>query len=358
MKHVYNYCAGPSMLPESVLEKAQAALLNFDNRGYSILEMNHRCKEFDAIIQDCIDRIRDLMDIPENYKILLMSGSTSMHFAMIPMNFAQGKKAGYIMSSLWSDRAYKEALNVCDAHIVATSKDSGYRTLPTVEPITEDYAYVHITTNGTTEGNMWRDLPDTNGIPLIADACSNIMAFPYDIRDFAMVYAGVQKNLGAAGLTVCIIRDDLFDANVKVPTIFNYQTFVDWNSIYNTPNVFGIYVFDLMLDWITQQGGPKNLYLENLKKSSLIYDLIDASSFYHSPIQVKDRSIVNIIFSTNDDALDLLFVKEAKEAGLINTKGHATQGGLRVSLYNAMPYEGAVVLHKFMQDFESKYAKK
>lgn len=351
MRDVYNFSAGPATLPESVLLQLQEELLNYQGLGYSMLEMNHRAPEFFAIIDHAKATLKELMHIPDNYSIVFLQGGSSLQFAMIPMNFAKGKRVAYVDTGFWSAKAIEEAKILNDTLVVASSKDDNYRFTPKGFEVPSDCAYLHITTNSTSEGTMFKELPDTGGVPLIGDACSNILGFEYNVEDFAMIYAGAQKNAGVAGVTVAIIRNDMLQDVEGLPHILDYKQHIQANSVYNTSPTFGIYVTSLVLDWIKQAGGVEGIAKRNELKSSTLYDFIDASTFYHNYVVVEDRSTMNVVFTTDDDHLDQAFIDQAWDKGLINLAGHRSAKGMRVSLYNAMPMEGVTALIDFMDSF-------
>ncbi|WP_166082612.1 3-phosphoserine/phosphohydroxythreonine transaminase [Erysipelothrix anatis] len=355
MRPVYNFSAGPAMLPESVLLKIQDELLSYQGSNVSMLEVNHRSSEFFGIIDHAKATLKELMNIPDTYSIVFLQGGTSQQFAMIPMNFAKGRRVAYVDTGFWSAKAIEEALILNDTLVVGSSKEDGYSYLPMDLNVPEDCAYVHITTNATSEGLMYRNLPDTNGVPLIGDACSNILGFPYDINDFAMLYAGTQKNLGMSGLTLAIIRNDMLHDVEGLPYIFDYKKHIQENSVYNTSPTFAIYVTDLMLTWVKEQGGVEALSQQNERKAAMLYELIDRSGFYSNWVKPSDRSSMNVVFTTNDETLDTLFVEEAALEGMINLGAHRSSRGMRVSIYNAMPVEAVEKLVDFMNRFQEKY---
>lgn len=358
LKRVYNFSAGPSVLPLPVLEKAQAELLNYQNTGMSVMEMSHRSAAFEGIIQDAEALLRELMQIPDNYHVLFLQGGASTIFATIPLNlFRNSKKADFIHTGSWSKKAISEAKKYGEVRIIASSEDKNYSYIPAVDAsmIDPEADFVHITTNNTIEGTYFPDVPDTNGVPLVADMSSNILSQPYDINKFGMIYAGAQKNLGPAGLTIVIVRDDLVGHAMPIcPTMLDLQTHVKGKSLYNTPPAYSIYVAKLVLDWLKEFGGIEKMYQQNQEKAALLYDYIDQSMLFSSPVEKSARSLMNIPFILPNDELNKQFIKESVENGLENLKGHRSVGGMRASIYNAMPIAGVEALIDFMKRFEEK----
>ncbi|PIC81308.1 3-phosphoserine/phosphohydroxythreonine aminotransferase [Sporosarcina sp. P18a] len=359
-KSVYNFNAGPSALPREVLEKAQAELVDFKESGMSIMEMSHRSATYEQVHNQAIERLRSLFSIPENYEVLFLQGGASLQFAMVPMNFlSEGKKASYIMSGAWSDKALKEAKTIGEVYEAASTKNTNYNRVPSSDEITfeETDAYVHITSNNTIFGTQFHEFPSTGNVPLIADMSSDILSRPLDVSQFGMIYAGAQKNLGPSGVTVAIIRKDLLDkANSEIPTILKYQTHSSSNSLYNTPPSFGIYMLGEVLGWMQQQGGIEKIAERNEEKANLIYDAIDNSNgFYTGHAEKGSRSLMNITFRVADEELEKQFLEEAKEAGFVGLNGHRSVGGCRASTYNAVPFEACQALQKFMLDFQEKH---
>lgn len=359
-KSVYNFNAGPSALPNDVLIKAQAELVDFKGAGMSVMEMSHRSAAYEEVHNQAIERLKSLFSIPENYEVLLLQGGASLQFAMIPMNFLQaGKKAGYIMSGAWSDKALKEAKTIGDAYEAASTKSENYRRVPSVDEIKygEQDAYVHITSNNTIFGTQFHEFPSVNNVPLIADMSSDILSRRVDVSKFGMIYAGAQKNLGPSGVTVAIIRKDLLEiGNPAIPAILKYTTHAANNSLYNTPPSFGIYMLGEVLAWMEQQGGVEEIEKNNEAKAKLIYDTIDESGgFYTGHAEKDSRSFMNITFRLADEDLEKLFLQEAKEAGFVGLNGHRSVGGCRASAYNAVPVEACQALQQFMKDFQSKH---
>ncbi|WP_205407212.1 3-phosphoserine/phosphohydroxythreonine transaminase [Sporosarcina sp. PTS2304] len=359
-KSVYNFNAGPSALPREVLEKAQSELVDFKESGMSIMEMSHRSATYEEVHNQAINRLRSLFSIPENYEVLFLQGGASLQFAMIPMNFlSAGKKASYIMSGAWSDKALKEAKTIGEVYEAASTKGTNYNRVPSTEEITfdEQDAYVHITSNNTIFGTQFQEFPDTGNIPLIADMSSDILSRPVDVSKFGMIYAGAQKNLGPSGVTVAIIRKDLLEnANSSIPTILKYSTHASNNSLYNTPPSFGIYMLGEVLGWMEQQGGLDKIAKNNEEKANLIYNVIDNSNgFYTGHAEKDSRSLMNITFRVADEQLEKQFLQEAKEAGFVGLNGHRSVGGCRASAYNAVPYAACEALKQFMVDFQAKH---
>lgn len=360
MARVYNFSAGPSMLPEDVLKKAAAEMLDYEGCGQSVMEMSHRSKTFDKIIKDAEQLFRELMNIPDNYKVLFLQGGASTQFAAIPLNFMnKNNKADFIITGQWAKKAYQEAQKYGAARAVASSADKTFSYIPktTAADFDKDADYVYICMNNTIYGTKFPELPDVGDIPLIADISSMFLSEPMDVSKFAVVYGGAQKNIAPAGLTVVIIREDMLGNAMDItPTMLNYQTMADNDSLYNTPPCYTIYMCKLVLEWIKEQGGIEAVYRTNLKKASILYDYLDSSSMFSSTVAKEDRSLMNVPFVTGNDELDAKFVKEATAAGFVNLKGHRTVGGMRASIYNAMPVEGVEKLVAFMKEFEKANA--
>ncbi|MBR2338883.1 MAG: 3-phosphoserine/phosphohydroxythreonine transaminase [Clostridia bacterium] len=361
MARVYNFSAGPSILPESVLRRAADEMLDYQGSGQSVMEMSHRSKTYDAIIKECEALLREVMNIPDNYKVLFLQGGASSQFAMIPLNLMnKNGKADFLITGQWANKAYQEASRYGEAHVVASSKDKTYCYIPAwkAEDFTPDADYVHICMNNTIYGTRFTELPQTGDIPLVADISSCILSEPLDVSKFGLLYAGAQKNMGPAGLTVVIVREDLIgNAQEITPTMFNYQIHADNGSMYNTPPCYSIYICKLVLEWIKNEiGGLANMQDINEKKAALLYDFLDASKLFKGTVEKKDRSLMNIPFVTGNEELDAKFVKEAAAAGFVNLKGHRSVGGMRASIYNAMPIEGVEKLVEFMKAFEEANA--
>lgn len=359
---IYNFSAGPAVLPKPVLEKAQAEMLDYRSSGMSVLEMSHRSKEFDAIIKDAEYLLRELMAIPDHYRVLFLQGGASTQFSMIPLNLAKGKKAYYHVAGSWGKKAYTEAVKLSktipfEPILLASSEEETFSYVPTFDKdvIDPDAAYVHLTTNNTIEGTALYDIPDTNGVPIVADMSSNILAVRYKVNDFGMIYAGAQKNIGPAGVTVVIIRNDLLNSEPALSSMLDYKIQADAQSLYNTPPAYSIYIAKMVFEWVKSLGGLDQMEVKNREKSGLLYSFIEQSSFYQSPVKnPKDRSVANIPFTTPSKDLDEKFVKEAEAAGFKNIKGHRSVGGMRASLYNAFPVEGVIALIDFMRFFENQ----
>lgn len=358
---IYNFSAGPAILPQEVLQKAQASLLNYEDSGMSIMELSHRSSLFLDVINQAEQLLRDLMKIPENYKVLFMQGGASLQFSMIPLNFAQHKKALYVHTGAWAKKAIQAAQMVpnVEVEVIATGEATSFTAIPTLpEELDQEAAYVHITTNETIGGVAFQTIPDTKDIPLIADMSSNILSNDYQVEDFAMIYAGAQKNIGPAGLTVVIIREDFLNDTPIFSPMLDYAVQAQNESMYNTPPTFAIYMAGLVFEWLKEQGGVPAILKKNQEKANVLYDALEASNLFSSPVDPASRSLTNIPFVTGDDAIDKLFVKEATAAGFENLKGHRSVGGMRASLYNAFPLEGVQALVEFMHTFEQKQGEK
>ena len=359
MSRVYNFSAGPSMLPESVLKKAAAEMLDYQGSGQSVMEMSHRSKVYDAIIKEAEALLREVMNIPDNYKVLFLQGGASSQFAMIPLNLMTGSgKADYVITGQWAKKAYKEAARYGKANVVASSEDKTFSYIPKLDKstFTPDADYFHICMNNTIYGTVYHELPDTGDVPLVADISSCILSRPIDVSKFGVLYAGAQKNMAPAGLTVVIIREDLIGhAQDITPTMFNYQTHADADSMFNTPPCYTIYIAKLVLEWIKNEiGGLEKMQQINEKKAEILYDFLDSSAMFKGTVVPEDRSLMNVPFVTGNDELDAKFVKAATEAGFVNIKGHRSVGGMRASIYNAMPVEGVEKLVEFMKKFEEE----
>ena len=359
MARVYNFSAGPSMLPESVLNRAADEMLDYDGTGESVMEMSHRSKEYDAIIKGAESLLRELMNIPDNYKVLFLQGGASTQFAAIPMNFMNGSgKADYVVSGQWSNKAMKEAQKYGDVKVVASSKEQNFSCVPDVpkSELRPDADYVYICMNETVHGNIMRELPDCGDVPLIADISSCFLSEPLDVSKFGMLYGGAQKNVAPAGLTICIIREDLLgNARDITPSMLDYALMAENDSLYNTPPCYNIYICKLVLEWIKKLGGLEKMKQRNEAKAKLLYDFLDESKMFHGTVVAKDRSLMNVPFVTDSDELNAEFIKACTENGLINIKGHRSVGGMRASIYNAMPIEGVEKLVDFMKQFEEEH---
>ncbi|MBD8036499.1 3-phosphoserine/phosphohydroxythreonine transaminase [Solibacillus sp. A46] len=356
-KRAYNFNAGPSALPLEVLQKAQAELVDFKGTGMSVMELSHRSAAFEEVHNEAIARLRKLYEIPENYEVLFLQGGASLQFSMIPMNFLkEDQKASYIQTGAWSEKAFKEASLFGTPVLAASSKENNYKNIPALSDIQIDKesAYVHLTSNNTIFGTQWKAFPNTGDIPLIADMSSDILSKKVDVSNFAMIYAGAQKNLGPSGVTVVIIRKDLLEsANSNIPTMLKYSTHSKNNSLYNTPPTFGIYMLGEVLKWMEDQGGLEVIEQRNEEKAKYIYDAIDNSNgFYFGHATEESRSLMNITFRVADEELEKKFLAEAKEAGFVGLNGHRSVGGCRASAYNAVPVETCLALSEFMVKFQ------
>ena len=360
MARVYNFSAGPAVLPEEVLKEAADEMLDYQGTGMSVMEMSHRSAAYDKIIKDAEQDLRDLMEIPDNYKVLFLQGGASQQFAMIPMNLMKNGVADYIVTGQWAKKAYNEACKYGKAVKIASSEDETFSYIPDCSdlPVSEDADYVYICENNTIYGTKFKELPNTKGKTLIADVSSCFLSEPVDVEKYGMIYGGVQKNIGPAGVVIAIIREDLITEDVLegTPTMLTYKTHADAKSLYNTPPAYGIYICGKVFKWLKAQGGLAAIKEKNEKKAKVLYDFLDQSKMFKGTVVKKDRSLMNVPFVTGDADLDAKFVKEAKEAGLENLKGHRSVGGMRASIYNAMPYEGVVALVEFMKKFEEENA--
>lgn len=357
MNPVYNFSAGPSVLPKSVLEKVQEDLLTYEKLGISVMEMSHRSSHFQDIIHEAENLLRKLMGIPENYKVLFVQGGASLQFSMVPMNLMNNTQhAYYVNTGAWSEKAIKEAKKHGDVTILASSKEQQFTEIPSVNvnEIDPEADFVHITTNNTIEGTRFTEIPDTGGVPLVADMSSNILSESFDISKFGLIYAGAQKNMGPAGVTVVMVREDLLGQSEELPSMLNYDTYVTSGSLYNTPPTFQIYVIKLVLEWLQQLGGVEAIEEVNREKASLLYKAIDHSALFYNDVNQSDRSLMNIPFKTESEELNARFLEEAHSKGLVTLKGHRSIGGMRASIYNAMPIEGVQALVDFIKEFEAK----
>lgn len=349
--------AGPSALPLPVLEQAQEELVNYQGAGMSVMEMSHRGKDYEAIHNQAISLLQELLGIPANYDVLFLQGGGSLQFAMAPMNFLKaGQKAGYVLTGSWSEKAYKEAKTLGEVFEAASTKPGNYTSMPRPEELQygPDTQYIHITANETIHGTQWQAFPDTGKVPLFADMSSDILSRPFDVSKFSLIYAGAQKNLAPAGVTIVIMRRELLEqANTQIPVILRYGTHAKDNSLYNTPPAFSIYMMNLVLNWIKELGGLQAMYQRNQKKAALIYDTIDQSQgFYRGHAVPEYRSLMNITFRLADEELEKKFLAEAKTAGFVGVNGHRSVGGCRASAYNAVPYEDCQALRDFMKEFQ------
>ena len=359
MKRVYNFSAGPAVLPEEVLKEAAEEMLDYRGCGMSVMEMSHRSKMFDQIIKEAEADIRDLMNIPDNYKVLFLQGGGSLQFAMVPMNLMKNGKADYIVTGQWAKKAFKEAQKFGDAKCIASSEDKTFSYIPDCSdlPVREDADYVYICENNTIYGTKYKKLPNTKGKPLVADLSSCFLSEPVDVTKYGMLWGGVQKNVGPAGLVIAIIREDLIPQEELpgVPTMLQYKTQADAASLYNTPNCYAIYICGKVFKWLKKMGGLEVMKERNEKKAKILYDYLDSSKLFKGTVVPEDRSLMNVPFVTGSKELDSEFVAEAQKAGFENLKGHRTVGGMRASIYNAMPIEGVEALVAFMKDFEEKH---
>ena len=360
MERVYNFSAGPSMLPLQVLERAAAEMVNYHDTGMSVMEMSHRSPAYDAIIKKAEADFRKVMNIPDNYKVLFLQGGASTQFAAVPLNLMKTGKADYILSGQFSTKAYKEALKYGDAKAAASSKDANFSFVPetTRESFRPDADYVHICFNNTIYGTKFPYIPDTGDIPLVADMSSCIMSEPIDVTKVGVISAGAQKNMAPAGLTVVIVREDLLgNARQDTPSMLDWKLMADNDSMYNTPPCYPIYIAGLVYEWVLGLGGLEKLKEMNQKKAALLYDYLDSQDYYIAPVKKESRSMMNVTFVTGVEELDKKFPKEAEKAGLFNLKGHRSVGGMRASIYNAMPYEGVEKLVAFMKQFATENPK-
>lgn len=368
MRKIYNFSAGPAVLPEEVLEQAREEMLDWHGSGMSVMEMSHRGKEFMSIADNAESALRELVHIPPNYKVLFLQGGASSQFAAVPMNLLGGNtEADYVHTGQWSKKAAAEASQYASVHVAASSQHDGFNSVPVLEEwhISPGTAYVHYTPNETIGGVEFQWTPDLSAvpgnhgdIPLVADMSSNFLSRPFDVSKFGLIYAGAQKNVGPAGLVIVIVREDLLNIPPLpgTPTMYRYKTHADNASMYNTPPTYAIYIMGLVMEWLKKQGGLAAIEQRNIAKAKLLYDLLDTSSFYHCPVNRADRSRMNIPFTLSDASLDEVFLKQAQTRGLLQLKGHRSVGGMRASIYNAMPLEGVQTLVTFMQEFEKNHA--
>ncbi len=360
MARVYNFSAGPAVLPEEVLKEAADEMLDYRGTGMSVMEMSHRSKAYETIIKEAEADLRELMNIPDNYKVLFLQGGASQQFAMIPMNLMKNGVADYIVTGQWAKKAYQEASLYGKANKIASSEDKTFSYIPDCSdlPISEDADYVYICENNTIYGTKFKTLPNTKGKTLVADVSSCFLSEPVDVTKYGVIYGGVQKNIGPAGVVIVIIREDLITEDVLpgTPTMLRYKIHADNNSLYNTPPAYGIYICGKVFKWIKKMGGLTAMKEHNEKKAKILYDFLDESKLFKGTVRKEDRSLMNVPFVTGNEELDAKFVKEAKEAGFENLKGHRTVGGMRASIYNAMPIEGVEKLVEFMKKFEEENA--
>ena len=358
MSRVYNFSAGPAVLPEEVLREVAAEMMDYNGTGMSVMEMSHRSAAFEEIIESAEKDLRDLMGIPDNYKVLFLQGGASLQFAMIPMNLMKNRVADYIVTGQWAKKAWQEAQKYGTANKIATSEDQTFSYIPDCSdlPISEDADYVYICENNTIYGTKFKTLPNTKGKDLVADVLSCFLSEPVDVSKYAILYGGVQKNIGPAGMVIAIVREDLITDDVLpgTPTMMKYKTHADANSLYNTPNCFCIYVCGKVFKWLKKMGGLEEMKRRNEEKAKILYDFLDSSRLFKGTVRKEDRSLMNVPFVTGDKEMDAKFVKAAEAEGLVNLKGHRTVGGMRASIYNAMPKEGVEALVAFMKKFEEE----
>ena len=359
MERVYNFSAGPAVLPEEVLKECQEEMMNYGGTGMSVMEMSHRSKAFESIINTAEADLRELMNIPDNYKVLFLQGGASLQFAMIPMNLMKNKVADYIITGQWAKKAFEEAKIYGDAVAVASSADETFSYIPDCSdlPIRDNADYVYICENNTIYGTKFKTLPNTKGKTLVADVSSCFLSEPVDVSKYGIIYGGVQKNIGPAGTVIVIIREDLITEDVLpgTPTMMKYKIHADNKSLYNTPPAYGIYVCGKVFKWLKAQGGLGVMKEKNEKKAGILYDFLDNSKLFKGTVRKEDRSLMNVPFVTGNEELDAKFIKEAQVAGFVNLKGHRSVGGMRASIYNAMPLEGVEKLVEFMKKFEGEY---
>ena len=357
MSRVYNFSAGPAVLPEEVLQEAAAEMMDYKGCGMSVMEMSHRSKVYDNIIKEAEQDLRDLMNIPDNYKVLFLQGGASQQFAAVPMNLMRNKKAGYIVTGQWAKKAYEEAQMYGEAVKLASSADKTFSYIPDCSdlPITDDMDYVYICENNTIYGTKFQTLPNTKGKDLVSDVSSCFLSEPVDVSKYALIYGGVQKNIGPAGVVIAIIREDLIRDDVLpgTPTMLKYKTQADNDSLYNTPPCYTIYMCGKVFKWLKKMGGLEVMKVRNEEKAKILYDFLDESKMFKGTVVKEDRSLMNVPFVTGDADLDAKFIKEATAAGFVNLKGHRSVGGMRASIYNAMPKEGVEKLVAFMKEFEA-----
>lgn len=358
MGRVYNFSAGPAVLSEEVLREAAEEMMDYRGSGMSVMEMSHRSQTFQEIIDTAEADLRELMNIPDNYKVLFLQGGASLQFAMIPMNLMKNQKADYIVTGQWAKKAAKEAEKYGEVRVIASSEDETFSHIPDCSdlPVSEDADYVYICENNTIYGTKFQELPNTKGKTLVADVSSCFLSEPVDVTKYGVIYGGVQKNIGPAGVVIAIIREDLIteDTLEGTPTMMKYKTHADAKSLYNTPPAYGIYICGKVFQWLKRQGGLTAMKAYNEKKAKILYDYLDESNMFHGTVAKKDRSLMNVPFVTGDQKLDAKFVKEADKAGFKNLKGHRSVGGMRASIYNAMPIEGVEALVEFMKKFEKE----
>ncbi len=361
MGRVFNFSAGPAMLPKEVLQEIAQEMTDYRGTGMSVMEMSHRSGEYEAIIEDAQSRLRALMQIPDNYKVLFLQGGAHQQFAMVPMNLMRNRVADYIITGQWAKRAWQEAKLYGEARAVASSADETFSYIPDCSDldIAEKADYVHICENNTIYGTKFKTLPNTKGKTLVADISSCFLSEPMDVTKYGLLYGGAQKNIGPAGVVIVIIREDLIREEVLegTPTMLRYKTHADNDSMYNTPNTYGIYICGKVFAWLQKQGGLQGIQAVNEKKAAILYDFLDESRLFRGPVRKADRSLMNVTFVTDKEELDAAFIKEAKTRGFVNLKGHRSVGGMRASIYNAMPTEGVEKLVAFMREFEERHVR-
>jgi len=358
MKCTYNFSAGPAVLPKSVMLRAQAEMIDWHDSGMSVMEMSHRGKHYMSIIEKVESDFRLLFNVPKNYKVLFLQGGAIAQNSMVPLNLLNGKKANYVVSGYWSKRSYQDALPFGDMSIAASSESIGYTKAPDLQEwkIDSSASYIHFCSNETIHGVEYFDLPSVKTIPVVADMSSHILSRPVDISQFGVIYAGAQKNIGPAGLTIVIVRDDLLEvASPLTPSVFNWKTQAENQSMINTPTTYSIYMAGLVFEWLIELGGLAAIEKQNIKKAELLYNYIDSSDFYSNPIDIKNRSRMNVPFRIQNEDLHASFVTGAENLGMIGLKGHRLVGGIRASIYNAMPIEGVQALVDYMKDFEKSH---
>ena len=358
MGRVYNFSAGPAVLPEEVLQEIAAEMMDYHGTGMSVMEMSHRSRDFDEIIQTAEQDFRDLLQVPDSYKVLFLQGGAHLQFAAVPMNLMKNRAADYIVTGQWAKRAYMEAQKYGKVNKIASSEDKTYSYIPDCSdlPVSKDADYVYICENNTIYGTKFKTLPNTKGKDLVSDVSSCFLSEPMDVSRYAVLYGGVQKNIGPAGMVIAVVRDDLITDDVLpgTPDIMKYKTQADAGSLYNTPNCFCIYVCGKVFKWLKKLGGLEVMKQRNEEKAAILYDFLDSSTMFKGTVRREDRSLMNVPFVTGDKELDAKFVKEAETAGLVNLKGHRSVGGMRASIYNAMPIEGVEKLVEFMKKFENE----
>ncbi len=358
MKRVYNFSAGPAVLPEEVLREIAEEMMDYRGTGMSVMEMSHRSKAFDEIIGAAEQDLRELLKVPDNYKVLFLQGGAHLQFSAVPMNLMKNRVADYIVTGQWAKRAYEEAKQYGTVHKIASSEDQTYSYIPDCSdlPVSEDADYVYICENNTIYGTKFQTLPDTKGKDLVSDVSSCFLSEPVDVSRYAVMYGGVQKNIGPAGMVIALVRDDLITDDVLpgTPTIMKYKTQADAGSLYNTPNCFCIYACGKVFQWLKKMGGLEVMKQKNEEKAAVLYDYLDSSRLFQGTVRREDRSLMNVPFVTGNKELDAKFVREADAAGLVNLKGHRSVGGMRASIYNAMPKEGVEALITFMKKFEEE----